>query len=149
MIRARRAVLAWLAFAGAAFAAPPARSAEESRLVLVASVNSPLVTLTSADVRRLYLGVPLTHAGREIVALRNGENAMVKEMFLQHVLFMSAQAYERQIAARIYRAGGNRIPEFCELRSLLETLATEPLAVTFMQAEAAARQPGIKILVEL
>ena len=125
------------------------RAADEGRLVLVASVNSPIATLSPADVRRLYLGIPLTHGGREIVALRNAENPTVKEMFLQHVLFMSAQAYERQISARLYRAGGNRIPELRELRSLLDSLAAEPLAVTYMQADAAARQPAVKIVAEL
>ena len=141
-------LLAFALFAGAPFARD-ARAADEGRLVLVASVNSPIATLSPADVRRLYLGIPLTHGGREIVALRNAVDSTVKEMFLQHVLFMSAQAYERQISARLYRTGGNRIPEHHEMRSLLDVLAAEPLAVTYMQADAAARQPAVKILAEL
>ena len=128
---------------------PQALAAEDSRLVLVASAQSPLAPLTPAEVRRLYLGITMTHGGREIVALRNAENPVVKEKFLQHVLFMSAQAYERQISARLYRAGGNRIPEIREVQLLLESLAADPLAVTYMQAETAARRPGVKVLSEL
>jgi hypothetical protein len=127
----------------------PARAADDGRLVLVASVNSPIATLSPGDVRRLYLGIPITYAGREIAALINAETPTVKEMFLQHVLFMSAQAYERQLSARLYRAGGNRIPEFTDLRPLLDSLASDPLAVTYMQSETAARHPRIKILGEL
>ena len=105
--------------------------------------------LTAAEVRRLYLGIPLTHLGREIQPLRNGANTIVNEMFLQHVLYMSAQAYERQISARIYRSGGNRIPEYTELRTLVESLAAQPFAVTYMLAETAARNPRLKILTDL
>jgi fructose-specific component phosphotransferase system IIB-like protein len=66
----------WLAVAALAAAALAtalswAAPADDSRLVLVAGSSSPLATLTTSDVRRLYLGVPLTHAGREITALRN------------------------------------------------------------------------------
>src|SRR5206468_10504183 len=121
---------------------PRALAGDDSRLVLVASAQSPLGAFTPAEVRRLYLGITLTHGGREIVALRNAENPMVREKFLQHVLFMSAQAYERQISVRLYRTGGNRIREFTEIQQLLDTLAAEPLAVTFMQADSAARRPG-------
>jgi hypothetical protein len=144
-----RRIFASIALFLCAIGLPHALAAEDGRLVLVASAHSPLAALSPSEVRRLYLGMTLTHSGREIVALRNAENPVVREKFLQHVLFMSAQAYERQISARLYRAGGNRIPEFTAVESLLESLAADPLAVTYMQADSAARRPGIKVLAEL
>jgi hypothetical protein len=145
----RSFVSAALAAAAVVLLPVVALAGDEARLVLVASATSPLAPLSSSEVRRLYLGVPLTHDGREINALRNAESPVVKEMFLQRVLFMSAQAYERQLAARVYRGGGNKIPEIKEARLLLESLAADPLAVTFMQSDAALRRSGIKILAEL
>ena len=126
-----------------------AAQADTGRLVLVADASSPLAPLTVNDVRRLYLGVPLSQDGRAINAVRNAENPVVKEMFLQQVLFMSAQAYERQLSARTLRGGGSRIPELRESRTLLEALAADPHAVTFMQSAAAARRSGLRVLAEL
>ena len=126
-----------------------AAQSDASRLVLVADASSTLAPLTINDVRRLYLGVPLSHDGRRINAVRNAENPVVKEMFLQHVLFMSAQAYERQLSARALRGGGSRIPEVRETRVLLDALAADPHAVTFMQSDTATRRSGLKVLAEL
>ena len=143
--------LAIAALAAAALVAPALAAAHggDNRLVLVASASSPLGALTTADVRRLYLGIPRRHAGREINALRNAESPVVKEMFLQHVLFMSSQAYERRLSARVHGGGGSRVPEFKEPRALMQMLAADPHAVTYMQSGAAARRPGIRILAEL
>jgi hypothetical protein len=142
------ALVAIIALAAAAFAAVASLAADgdDHRLVLVAGASSPLAPLTSSDVRRLYLGIPLTQAGREITALRNAESPVVKEMFLQHVLFMSSQAYERQLSARGYRNRGSLIPEIKELKVLMEVLAADPHAVTYMQSDTAARRAGIRIL---
>jgi len=140
------AVLLALAVAGVLRVA---LAADEARLVLVAAANSPVAPLSAAEVRRLYLGVPLVQNGRELIPLRNAASPAATEMFLQHVLFMSAQAYERQISARLYRSGGNRIPEHTDLRTLVEALVTEPFAVSYMPAETAARIPAVKILGDL
>lgn len=135
-------VLAWLV-------AAPAAAADDARLVLVAGAHSSVGRLTSAEVRRLYLGIPLSQDGHEIIALRNGANPVVREMFLQRVLFMSAQAYERQISARLYRSGGNRIPEHTDWHTLVDALAADPWAVSYMPAAMAARNAGIKIIADL
>jgi hypothetical protein len=142
-------VLAAVALALALAWLPAAAAADDARLVLVAGANSPVAPLTAAEVRRLYLGVPLTQNGHEIIAIRNAANPVAREMFLQHVLFMSAQAYERQISARLYRSGGNRIPEHTDLRTLVDALAADPWAVSYMPAETAARLPAIKIIADL
>ena len=141
-------LLAAVAFALAFLPAPGpgACAADDAWLVLVASANSPLAPLTPAQVRHLYLGVPLSQNGHELIALRNAASAEVAEMFLQRVLFLSARACERQMATRIYRSGGSRIPEYASLHSLVEALAADPWAVTCMHAGTAARTAGIKIL---
>jgi len=126
-----------------------ADSDRSDRLVLVAGAQSPLTGLPATDVRRLYLGIPLAQDGREIVPLRNAADPAAREMFLQHVLYMSAQAYERQISSRLYRTGGNRIPEHSDQRTLIAALAADPWAVTYMLAESARREPAIKILGDL
>ena len=60
------AASAWVAVASLA------AQGDDNRLVLVANASSPLSPLSASDVRRLYLGIPLMHAGREINALLKG-----------------------------------------------------------------------------
>ena len=63
----------------------------------------------------------------------------------------SASGQTVSVAGRVvlYRAGGNRIPEIKEVQLLLDSLAADPLAVTYMPADSAARRPGVKILGDL
>ena len=59
---------------------------------------------------------------------------------------MSAQAYERQMSGRVYRSGGNRIPEYADQRALIDKLLSEPWSVTYMSLDVAASQPNLKIV---
>jgi hypothetical protein len=123
--------------------------AEEPKLVLVASAQSPLAELAPGAIRRLYLGLPIVHNGHEIIPLRNTADSTIQEMFLQRVLFMSAQAYGRQESGRVFRTGGNRLREYASLQQLLGALQNEPWSVTYMSLETAASLPALKIISEL
>ena len=123
--------------------------AGEPRLVLVASAKSSITDLPSTTVRHLYLGLPIVQDGHAIVPLRNSADPALQELFLQRVLFMSAQAYERQASARVFRNGGSRVREYAKLGSLVEALTTEPWSVTYMDAETAASLPEVKIVARL
>jgi hypothetical protein len=125
---------------------PRPADAAETKLVLVASARSPIAPISAADARRLYLGVPLVQDGHEVVPLRNVTDSATQELFLQRVLFMSAQAYERQMAGRVYRSGGNRLPEYAVQRELVDKLVTDPWAVTYMTLEAASSVPDLRIV---
>ena len=145
MIRKALAVIALLSSLSWPGAALPA----EPRLVLVANARSALTDISPGAVRRLYLGLPILHDGHQIVPLRNTADAALQELFLQRVLFMSAQAYERQSSAQVFRNGGNRPREYAKLEALLEALANEPWSVTYMDAETAGSLPSLKILAGL
>ncbi len=125
---------------------PRLADAAEPKLVLVASAKSAMAPISAAEARRLYLGVPLVQDGHEVAPLRNGADPGTHELFLQRVLFMSAQAYERQMSGRVYRSGGNRIPEYANQRELVDRLVSEPWSVTYMSLEAASGQPNLKIV---
>ena len=127
----------------------PAVAADNTRLVLVAAAHSTVAPMSAAQVRRLYLGIPVIQDGREITPLGNNASAAASEIFLQHVLFMSSLAYERQMTTRVYRAGGNRIRIVDDVRALVDALAADPWAVSYMTAEAAAQASGIRVVNEL
>lgn len=143
----RRRVLALLA--GLLIAAPlQAVHDPESgpELVLVASVRSPIEALTLAETRKLYLGVPLLVGQQRVHPLRNNTNAVVQEIFMQKVLFMSTPTYERQVLSRVFRMGGTRPPEYASLRELLAALEADPNAVTYVLRAFAELQPGLKVV---
>lgn len=123
--------------------------AAEPQLVIVTSASSKLGGLTAVEVRRLYLGIPVIVDGHEVTPVLNIAESALQEVFLQHVVFMSAQAYERNIAARVFRGGGTRIREYANLSQLLESLTNEPWSVTYMSPGVAASLPGIKVIARL
>lgn len=144
-MKPRRLLFAFLLGVALSLPAP----ADELRLVLVASAKSQLAGMTPAEVRRLYLGIPIVKDGKEVIPVRNTSDPKIQEVFLQRVLFMSAHAYERQMTARVYRSGGNRIRDYNDFRKLVAALEEDPRSVTYMPHEAASTISGIKIIASL
>ena len=142
--------LGWLVLAmtGLLFTGPAAAQNEASRLVLVASSSSPIEALAPSEVRRLYLGVPHEVAGRGISPLRFTQ-AQTQEVFLQKVMFMSLQAYERQIVSQTFRSGHTRPFETADLSSLTESLLANPMAVSYLPESDARKAAGLKIIGDL
>lgn len=119
-----------------------------SPLVLVAGSQSPLTRLSTQEARKLYLGLPILLEGRAVKPLRNATDPTLTEMFMQRVMFMSTEAYERQLLTRVFRAGGTRPPVYDDPRELLQALAQSPTAITYMTRERALATPGLKIVGE-
>lgn len=135
-------LIAWLLLCGGA-----TRSvAQQNNLVLVANTQSPIAELTAAQARKLYLGVPLQINGRTINPLRNISDPLLREVFMQRVMYMATETYERQILNRVFRNGGQRPATHSDLRKLVEALKRDTLAISYMWNEVALTTPGIKII---
>lgn len=132
-------------FASLAFVSRVAAQSDRMRLVLVTSSHSPVEALASSEVRRLYLGVPVAVAGQAILPLRYTER-QAQEVFLQKVLFMSLQAYERQIVAHTFRSGRSRPQEGANVASVTQSLLANPFAVSYLPEDEARKAAGIKII---
>lgn len=128
----------------------PALQAQQAelRLVLVASAQSAIPQLSAEEARKLYLGVPMVVDGQLVHPLRNNTDSVVQEMFMQKVMFMSTQAYERQILGRVFRLGGSRPPVYTETGDLLRALESDRAAVTYMPRDLAIATPKLKIIGE-
>jgi len=123
--------------------------AAPERLVLVTGAHSTIPSLTSVEVRKLFLGKPIIKDGVRIEALRNASDTLLQEVFLQKVIFMSERAYERQLLSNVFREGGHRPSAYKDLKSLAAELQTRPAALSYMWAGTAQATPGIKIVSEL
>ncbi|MES1983049.1 MAG: hypothetical protein V4443_11325 [Pseudomonadota bacterium] len=122
--------------------------AAELKLVLVASKRSPIAQLSPNEVRKLYLGIPLFVDGQTIKPLGNSSDQYLQEVFMQKIIFMSTQAYERQILSRVFRVGGTRPPIYNDLDKLVAALQDDPSTVSYM-SDIEAINHGLKIINEL
>lgn len=124
---------------GAAVATDPA-------LVLVANANSPIKVLTKSQARKLYLGELIRVDGRVIVPLRNNSDQLLQEVFMQRVMYMATETYERQILNRVFRAGGQRPSVYSDFTELTDALKNDSMAVSYMWSKAALATSGLKVV---
>ena len=123
--------------------------AAELNLVVVAAKHSSISQMSPDEVRRLYLGVPVVSGGQTVKPLINDTDSLLREIFMQQVLFMSTDAYQRQSLSRIYRTGATPFPVYTDMPKLIEALRTDPHAVTYMLRETAIASPGVKVVAAL
>lgn len=121
------------------------------KLVLVVASGSGISRLSPSDTRKLFLGVPVAAASsRELMRpLRNTSDPVLEEAFLQKVIFMSRDAYERALLTRAMHGGGVRPALYDSETALVDALRADTFAVTYMWADRAAAQPNLKIVAEL
>jgi hypothetical protein len=137
------------AFGGVILLRSASTYANEANLVLVAASGSTLPPIKANDVRKAFLGVPVTVSEKIIVPIVNSSNNDTKELFLQRVLFMSGAVYERHSLGRVFRNGGNKLAEFSDSIALANALTATPLGISFMLAADAKKIPSLKILGDL
>lgn len=131
------------------FAAPAVVHADEKRMVLVSATKRVVAPLTPQELRRLYLGISIEQNGQTLTPLRNGTDALLYEIFLQKVIFLSARNYEHQLLSQVFRQGGQRPPLYRHANELIAALKTEPGTITYMWGNTAETLPGVHIIGEI
>jgi hypothetical protein len=121
----------------------------QSAVVLVASSQSPIVHVTAPEIRHIYLGIPLLIDGKKVKPLRNGTDPKATEMFMQRVMYMSSDAYERQIRRRISESQESGPPLLDDEQELLLALSSDPMAVTYMMRSQAIGGLPLRIVGEM
>lgn len=116
------------------------------RIVLIASVRSPVNSLNSLNVQKLFLGLTVSADGTDLHALRNESDDFLRQIFYQNVISMSEPTYERRLLAWTLQQGRTTPPIYRDTNSLLAAIALDPLAVSFAWESDVARDPRIKIL---
>ena len=125
---------------------PPAARADHA-LVLIASADSPLKTVSSLDLRKLYLGfVVNSETGQQIHAITNNSDSRVKEIFLQNVVVMSARSYDRRLLTLTLQTGRHRPEIYTDPCDVLNRVASNSLTISFVWKEDADSRDDIKIL---
>lgn len=125
-----------------------AQAAGERRLVLVVNVRSEVAQYSAMEARKLFLGVPQSINDQALQPLRNTSDAALEEMFLQRVLFMSRDAYDRRLLTNALHTGAVRPVSYDSEANLVGDLLKNDHALTYMWRDAAVANPGIKIVAE-
>ena len=107
----------------------------ERSLLLVTASDYDLGPVTNAELRKVFLGVPVTREGVRLRPLLNSTDPVATNVFLQKVIFMSERMYQRQLVSRVFRFGGQRPQEYDDLDSLVADLRSIPGALTFMWSD--------------
>lgn len=123
--------------------------ADTRKLVLVTAETSNVPALSPEQVRRLYLGAAVNGDSRTVVPLRNNSDSLLREVFLQKVVYLSEPMYERTLMTRLLAGKGARPQVYDNPNELIAALRATPNAVTYLWADTAAATQGIRIVAEL
>lgn len=104
----------------------------DGRLVLVTDRASGISSLSVSEIRRLFLGFPVTKADKQLTAVINQSETRLYQIFLQKVVFMSANVYELHLLRNVVQLGGQLPPTFKEQSTLADKLHQQPGTVSYM-----------------
>ena len=130
-----------------AAALPNAQAAD--KLVLVTAVNSPMRALPLSEVRRSFLGAIHSGSGNQVVPIRNLANPEAHQMFVDQVLTISAQEYDRRLAMRSIQSGLGQLNAIRDAREIERVLLEFPNGATYMFASDAAKLKSLHVVQEL
>jgi hypothetical protein len=135
----------WLLALLLGVAAPLPASADET-LVLIVSADSKIEQLDSLEVRKLFLGMTVTHNGDRLRPLLNEAEPRLKQVFLQNIVSMTDMTYDRR-TLRLALQGGRSLPVvYSDKVMLINTIAADPTAVSFAWAKDVEHDRRIRIL---
>lgn len=86
----------------------PAAAVSDDEVVLVTNEQDPDFSLSTLDLRKLFLGFTLLHDGHALQPIRNRSDERLDQVFLQYVMAMSADAYERRLLSWSLQQGRPR-----------------------------------------
>jgi hypothetical protein len=121
-------------------------SAADEALVLIVSADSKVEQLDSLEVRKLFLGMTVTHNGDRLRPLLNEADSRLKDVFLQNIVSMTDMTYDRRLL-RLALQGGRSLPAvYSNTIVLLNAVAADPVAVSFAWARDVRRDKRVKVL---
>lgn len=123
-----------------------AQTTTQRSLLLVCSADSTLLSLSITDARKIFLGIPTVLDNVRLVPLLNTSDALLTEVFLQKIIFMSKRDYEQQLVSRVFRLGGKRPSEYENISELINELLKTPGSLSFMWSDQIENYKDLKSL---
>ena len=115
-------------------------------MVLIVSAESKVEQLDSLEVRKLFLGMTVTHNGDRLRPLLNEADPRIKDIFLQNIVSMTDMTYDRRILLLALQGGRSLPTVHTNTTTLINSVAADPTAVSFAWAKDVQRDKRIKVL---
>jgi len=112
----------------------------------VAGSHYELGAVTHVELRKIFLGVPVTRDNVRLKPLLNSTDPIATSIFLQQVIFMSEREYKRQLVSRVFRLGDQHPTEHEDIDLLVEDLRRTPGSLTFMWSDQFESYEGLESL---
>lgn len=113
--------------------APSSAATDKYRhLVLVTDSATGVTSLSTSEVHKLFLGLPVEKAGHSLEAAINHSDPVLYEIFLQKIVYMSSISYERHLLSNVIQLGGQRPQVFNNIQSLISALKQKPGTVSVL-----------------
>jgi hypothetical protein len=125
-------------------ATPAPASARD--LVLVVRADSPVASLDSLAVRKLYLGFTVLTGSQELQALRLANDRELELAFMQNVVGMSTTQYESRLLRLTLKQGRPAPRKMATAEEMLGQLARNPNAVGCLWADQLAGHDNLRIV---
>jgi len=120
-------------------------SAEET-LVLIVSVQSKVDQLDSLEVRKLFLGMTVTHNGDRLRPLLNESDTRIQQVFFQNIVSMTDATYDRRLLRLALQGGRALPPVYTDASTLIDAVVADPAAVSFAWEKDVQNDKRVKIL---
>ena len=118
-------------------------------LVLVASTTASYEPLSPFEVRKIFLGYPITRANNQLIAIRNKSDEESYQIFLQKVIHLSARNYERRLMSKTFRTGTPTVLEADTLPALKNKLFNNEFNVSVMWLEDVDSDSNLRVIQRL
>jgi len=146
MMRSRRNFL--LAGMGAMLARPSVAGIRDE-VVLITNDPDPDFSLEHLELRKLFLGFLVVHDHHILQPVRNRSDDRLDQVFMQHVMAMSADTYERRLLALTLRQGRPRPMEVHSHDELVQAFLTKPHCVSFAWRSRLKGMTGVHTIMTL
>ena len=118
----------------------------DEELVLIVSADSKILQLDSLEVRKLFLGLTVTHDGHRLRPVLNEANARINDIFLQNVVSMSDITYDRRLLRLALQQGRTQPTAFKDTSLLIQAVGADPNAVSYACAKDVAHDSRVRIV---
>jgi len=126
-----------------------AASGDNRHLVLVTDAATGITSLSTSEIHKLFLGLPVEKGGQSLEAAINHSDPFLYEIFLQKIVYMSSISYDRHLLSNVIQLGGQRPQTYNNTQSLITALKERPGTISVLWDSDVNRTSGLTIIGEV
>lgn len=113
---------------------------------MIAARGSGVEAMSIRDVRRLYLGLKSVDSVSVKKPVLNVRSKVLYDDFLKNTMHMTEGSYKRKLVKRLFRQGGETIPEMSSLEELNVHLLENIGDISFIEVNSLEGMDDIEVI---